>query len=255
MHGPAPESHLFLAAPSAYNARMNYQDIREAAYEANMKIPEYKLAPLTWGNASQADAAKGVFAIKPSGVPYPDLSPAKMVIVDFDGNQVEGDYRPSSDTPTHAVLFKAWPTLGGIVHTHSAHAVGWAQACRSVPVLGTTHADYATMPIPCTAYLSPDAVKGDYETETGRIIVDTLGALGIAPADLKMILVAGHGPFTWGSSAMDAVNNSLVLEEICRMAMYTFSINPAQGTLPAHIIEKHWFRKHGAGAYYGQSGR
>lgn len=230
-----------------------YRSIREAAYEANMKIPAYGLAPLTWGNASQADASRGVFAIKPSGVPYPDLMPEMMVVVDFEGNVVDGTLRPSSDTPTHAVLFKAWPGLGGIVHTHSAHAVGWAQACRSVPVLGTTHADYATIPIPCTEYLSPAAVRGDYEVETGRIIVGTLATIGASPSELKMVLVAGHGPFTWGSGATDAVNNSLVLEEICRMAMFTFAVNPDQAALPPHIVEKHWFRKHGAGAYYGQN--
>ncbi len=229
-----------------------YAVLAQEAYEANMGISEQGLAILTWGNASAADPDAGVFAIKPSGVDYKALSAASMVIVDFEGKVVEGSLRPSSDTATHAALYRAWPALRGVVHTHSPFATGWAQACSPLPLWGTTHADQTTSRIPCTAYLSREAVRGDYELETGKLIVATMAELRLDPAETAMILVAGHGPFTWGNSADKALQNAAILEELCRMALYTRLINPAQGELPDYIIEKHWQRKHGAGAYYGQ---
>ncbi len=232
--------------------KSKYAGLAEEAYKANMGISERGLAILTWGNASAADPDAGVFAIKPSGVAYEALSAASMVIVDFEGKVVEGEMRPSSDTATHAALYRAWPALKGVVHTHSPYATGWAQACSPLPLLGTTHADQTTSRIPCTAYLSRQAVRGDYELETGKLIVTTMAELRLDPAETAMILVAGHGPFTWGDSADKALHNAVILEELCRMALYTRVINPAQGELPDYIIEKHWRRKHGAGAYYGQ---
>ncbi|MDA8409777.1 MAG: L-ribulose-5-phosphate 4-epimerase AraD [Treponema sp.] len=229
-----------------------YAALAEEAFKANMEIPRLGLAILTWGNASAADPSQALFAIKPSGLPYEELTPDSMVIVDFEGKVVEGDYNPSSDTKTHAALFRAWSGLGGIVHTHSTHAVAWAQACAEVPIFGTTHADHSTRPVPCTAYLSPEEVKGDYELETGNIIVRTMKARALDPAEATAILVAGHGPFTWGSSAMKAIHAAAALEEICRMAILTLQVRADQGALPAHIVDKHWRRKHGADAYYGQ---
>lgn len=230
-----------------------YRDLAEEAFAANVKILENKLAILTWGNASSADPALGAFAIKPSGVPYESLSADAMVIVDFDGRVIEGDFKPSSDTKTHAVLFRNWPAVRGIVHTHSTCAVSWAQACSPIPVFGTTHADHHAGEIPCTEYLSEAAVRGDYETETGNLIVETIRRRALDPAELEMILVAGHGPFTWGASAEAAVHNAIVLEEICRMALGTLQIRPGQAPLPDYLVRKHWTRKHGADAYYGQN--
>jgi L-ribulose-5-phosphate 4-epimerase len=232
-----------------------YRHIAEEAYEANLGIPKLGLAILTWGNASAADVGLGVFAIKPSGVAYGQLDVDSMVIVDFEGAVVEGSLNPSSDTPTHAALYRAWTNVGGIVHTHSPYATSWAQACSPVPVFGTTHADQSAEPIPCTPYLSEAAVRGDYEAETGKIIVETLAKLGLAPKDAPMILVAGHGPFTWGASAEKALHNAATLEELCKMALCTRLLSPGQAPLPAYIVDKHWERKHGAGAYYGQKGR
>lgn len=231
-------------------ARFRY--LAAEAYEANMEIAKRGLAILTWGNASAADPDYGVFAIKPSGVPYDSLTEDSMVIVDYEGRAVDGPLEPSSDMKTHAALYRAWPAVRGIVHTHSPFATGWAQACESVPVLGTTHADHAAGSIPCTPYLTEKAVGGDYELETGQLIVAAMRELGFDPAEMTMILVAGHGPFTWGKSAREAIRGALVLEEICKMALYTRLINSARGPLPAHIAEKHWKRKHGAQAYYGQ---
>lgn len=229
-----------------------YRYLAAEAYKANRDIPTHNLAILTWGNASAADPGRGVFAIKPSGVPYEALAEDSMVIVDYEGRVVDGPLAPSSDMKTHAALYRAWPAVRGIVHTHSSFATGWAQACTSVPILGTTHADHATREIPCTPYLSEKEVRGDYELETGNLILTTMKNLRLDPAEITMILVAGHGPFTWGETAEKAIHNAVVLEEICRMALYTRIINPAQGPLPPHIVEKHWQRKHGTNAYYGQ---
>lgn len=229
-----------------------YKTLREEAYEANLEIPRRNLAIYTWGNVSAFDAQKAVFAIKPSGVAYEDLQPEDMVVVDLEGKVVEGKLRPSSDTKTHMVLYRAFPQLGGITHTHSPYAVAWAQARRSVPIFGTTHADHGCREIPCTPLLSPEAVQRDYELETGHLIVSTLKQLELAVDDTTMILVAGHGPFTWGKTAAQSVYHGAVLEEICKMAILTLTIKPIAEPLPEYIVKKHWERKHGPGAYYGQ---
>jgi L-ribulose-5-phosphate 4-epimerase len=229
---------------------MNYKTLREEAYEANMEIPRRGLAIYTWGNVSAFDRERGVFAIKPSGVGYDDLSPESMVVVDLEGRTVEGSLRPSSDTKTHLVLYRAFGGIGGVTHTHSTYATAWAQARRSVPILGTTHADFADRPIPCTDYISPQALERDYETETGNLIVETFRDLD--PLKINMVLAAGHGPFAWGKDAADSVYHAAVLEEVCRMAFLTLQIAPDTQALPEHILRKHWERKHGANAYYGQ---
>jgi len=235
-----------------------YQTLREEAYEANMEISRRGLAIYTWGNSSAFDAAGGIFAIKPSGVDYDKLTPASMVLLDLDGKIVEGSLKPSSDTKTHMVLYREFSALAGnsvrgITHTHSTYAVAWAQAKKGVPVFGTTHADHGTDEIPCTEYMNPDAVKNNYELETGILIIDTLKNKNLNPAHTNMILVAGHGPFTWGESASKSVYNGAVLEEICKMALLTLTLDPLAKPLPEHIIKKHWERKHGPHSYYGQS--
>jgi len=229
-----------------------YKTLREEAFEANMEIPRRALAIYTWGNVSSFDAAKAVFAIKPSGVAYDDLTVASMVIVDLDGKVVDGKLNPSSDTKTHQVLYRDFPGIGGITHTHSTYAVAWAQARKSVPVFGTTHADHGAETIPCTEFMGPVAVARDYELETGNLIVDTFKAAKINHLHMPMVLVAGHGPFAWGANATKSVYHAAVLEEVCKMAQLTLSLNPVCPPLPEHIIHKHWERKHGAGAYYGQ---
>ena len=246
-----------------------YSKLKEEAWAANAEIPARGLALYTWGNVSAFDPELGVFAIKPSGVPYPDLTPDSMVVLDLAGKIVEGNLKPSSDTPTHLVLYREFAVAGGapirgIIHTHSAHAVAWAQALRSIPLFGTTHADHAQAPVPCTPYLSRESVERDYETETGNLIVETFrkGLAATAdragdskplnPAEVQMTLVGGHGPFAWDSSAAKAVYNGAVLEEIARMALYTLELSPNAGSLPQYIVDKHYLRKHGPGAYYGQ---
>nr|WP_315424586.1 L-ribulose-5-phosphate 4-epimerase [uncultured Pedobacter sp.] len=230
----------------------NYQDIKEQAYQANMQLPKLGLVLFTFGNVSAADRAKGVFAIKPSGVPYEDLSPDKMVIVDFDGNTVEGSLRPSSDTKTHAVLYKHWAEIGGIVHTHSTYGTAWAQAQRAIPIFGTTHADHLTVDIPCAPPMADEMIKGNYEYETGFQIMNHFESLGLSYKEVEMILVGNHAPFTWGKTADKAVYNSAVLETVAQMALLTEQINPQAPKLKDSLIEKHYERKHGAGAYYGQ---
>jgi L-ribulose-5-phosphate 4-epimerase len=230
-----------------------YKTLREEAFEANREIPRRNLAIYTWGNVSAFDAAKGVFAIKPSGVAYDDLRAEDMVVVDLDAKVVEGKLNPSSDTKTHGVLYREFSGIRGITHTHSAYAAAWAQARRAVPVYGTTHADQSPREIPCTPVMSPEAVKNNYELETGRLIVETFRQGRIDPAHITMVLVAGHGPFTWGRSAAESVYHGAVLEEICKMALLTLNINSTAAPLPDHIINKHWERKHGPGAYYGQN--
>lgn len=236
-----------------------YRELCQKAYEANMEIPARALALYTWGNVSAFDKNLGVFAIKPSGVPYEELSEQSMVVIDMEGKTVEGTLRPSSDTPTHLVLYREFAiqegrAIGGIIHTHSTHAVAWAQACKPIPVFGTTHADHIQVPVPCTPYLSLEAVKGDYELETGKQIVDLFraGKAPLNPAEVTMALVGGHGPFAWGETALKAVYNGVVLEEIARMATLTIMNNPKAKPLPLHIVKKHYERKHGSGAYYGQ---
>ena len=230
----------------------NYQDIKEQAYQANMQLPKLGLVLFTFGNVSAADRSKGVFAIKPSGVPYEDLSPEKMVIVDFDGNTVEGSLRPSSDTKTHAVLYKHWAEIGGIVHTHSTYGTAWAQAQRAIPIFGTTHADHLTVDIPCAPPMADEMIKGNYEYETGFQIMNHFESLGLSYKEVEMILVGNHAPFTWGKTAEKAVYNSAVLETVAQMALLTEQINPQAPKLKDSLIEKHYERKHGDGAYYGQ---
>jgi len=235
-----------------------FKSLREEAYEANLEIKRQNLAIYTWGNVSALDPGEGVFAIKPSGVDYDKLTAESMVLVDLEGNIVEGNLKPSSDTKTHMVLYREFKGLLGITHTHSPYAVSWAQAKRSVPVYGTTHADHGTEEIPCTEFMSPEAVKNNYEQETGNLIVETFKKLNLDPENNNMVLVGGHGPFTWGppggglSGAMKSVYNAAVLEEVCKMALFTLTLNPQVKPLPEHIIRKHWERKHGPGAYYGQ---
>jgi L-ribulose-5-phosphate 4-epimerase len=229
-----------------------YKTLREEAFEANREIPRRNLAIYTWGNVSAFDPERAVFAIKPSGVAYEDLSPDSMVVVDLEAGIVEGKLSPSSDTKTHCVLYREFPGIRGITHTHSPYAVGWAQARKSVPVYGTTHADHGAQTIPCTELISPEGLRNDYELETGKLIVKTFTGKGMSPADMQMVLVAGHGPFTWGKNAAQSVYHGAVLEEICRMAFLTLSIDPLAQPIPEYIIRKHWDRKHGPGAYYGQ---
>jgi L-ribulose-5-phosphate 4-epimerase len=228
-----------------------YTELKREAFEANLEIPKQGLAIYTFGNVSAFDASAGVFAIKPSGVPYEALSAESMVIVDLDGRVVEGAGRPSSDTNTHAVLYRAFVDIRGICHSHSMYAVAWAQACREIPVFGTTHADHLTAAIPVTEPMSDAAIERDYETETGVQIVERLR--GLDHHEIEMIVVACHGPFTWGKTAQKAVYNSRVLEEIAQMAYLTQSINPTVPPIKDTLIAKHYQRKHGAHAYYGQS--
>lgn len=229
-----------------------YQDIKEQAYQANMQLPKLGLVLFTFGNASAVDRKAGVFAIKPSGVPYSDLSPENMVIVDFEGNTVEGKLRPSSDTKTHAVLYKHWPEIGGIVHTHSTYGTAWAQSQRAIPIYGTTHADHLTADIPCAPPMQDDMIAGNYEYETGFQIMNHLKAAGLSHQEVEMILVGNHAPFTWGKTAEKAVYNSAVLEELARMAFLTEQIRNDVPRLKNSLIKKHYERKHGVDSYYGQ---
>jgi L-ribulose-5-phosphate 4-epimerase len=228
----------------------SYGELKERAWRANLEIPRRGLAIYTFGNVSAFDAERAVFAIKPSGVAYDDLTAADMVVLDVDAKVIEGKLRPSSDTKTHAALYQAFRGLGGIVHTHSTYATAWAQACLPIPIYGTTHADHLAEDVPCTAMMSVQAVQGDYEAETGQQIID--GFRGRNPRQTPMVLVAGHGPFTWGDTPEKAVYHAVVLEELAKMAAITRGLNPAAARLPDHLVRKHFERKHGKGAYYGQ---
>lgn len=229
-----------------------YESIQQEAYNANMQLPKLNLVLFTFGNVSAVDRSQGIFAIKPSGVPYEDLTPASMVIVDFDGNTVEGKLRPSSDTKTHAVLYKHWDTIGGIVHTHSTYATAWAQSLRDIPIYGTTHADHNTVDIPCAAPMSDEMIKGNYEYQTGFQIMNCLKDKGLTYKEIEMILVGNHAPFTWGKDAAKAVYNSAVLETIAQMALLTEQIRSDVPRLKEALIKKHFDRKHGVNSYYGQ---
>ena len=217
-----------------------------------MQLPALGLVMFTFGNVSAADRQLGVFAIKPSGIPYTELSPGKMVIVDFDGKTVDGQWRPSSDTLTHAVLYKHWERIGSIVHTHSTYATAWAQSQRDIPIYGTTHADHNTMDIPCAPPMNDEMIAGNYEYQTGFQIMNTLTQRGLTYEDIEMILVGNHAPFTWGKTPEQAVYNSAVLESIAQMAYLTESINANAPRLKAALIKKHFERKHGPDSYYGQ---
>lgn len=228
-----------------------YTAIKEEAYHCNMQLPQLGLVLFTFGNVSVADRSKGIFAIKPSGVPYDQLTPDQMVIVDFDGNIIEGNLRPSSDTKTHAVLYKHWE-IGGITHTHSTYATAWAQSQRDIPIFGTTHADHLTKDIPCAPPMSDEMIKGNYEYETGFQIMNHFEANGLDYKEVEMILVGNHAPFAWGKDGHKSVYNSAVLETVAQMAHLTEQINPKAPRLKDALINKHYDRKHGGNAYYGQ---
>lgn len=231
-----------------------YQGIKRQAYEANMALPELGLVLYTFGNVSAVDRDAAVFAIKPSGVPYDQLRPKDMVIVDYEARVVEGAMRPSSDTKTHAVLYKHWEHIGGIVHTHSTYATAWAQSQLDIPILGTTHADHLTEDIPCAPVMSDEMIRGDYEHQTGFQILNCFADRGLDYREVEMVLVSNHAPFTWGKNAAKAVYNSAVLEQIAKMAYLSLQVNPRAPRLKEALIRKHYERKHGEGAYYGQEG-
>lgn len=229
-----------------------YQHLKEACYEANMQLPQLGLVLFTFGNASVVDRAAGVFAIKPSGVPYATLRVEDIVILDFEANVVEGNKRPSSDTKTHAVLYKHWDKIGGIVHTHSTYATAWAQTQLDIPILGTTHADHLTVDVPCAPPMDDAMIQGNYEYETGFQIINDFKRRSYSYEEVEMILVGNHAPFTWGKTVEKAVYNSAVLEEVARMAYLSVTIRPDVPRLKEALIQKHYQRKHGTGAYYGQ---
>lgn len=230
-----------------------YRELKEIAWRCNMELPKLGLALHTFGNASAVDRGRGVIAIKPSGVPYDELRPDMIVVVALDNRVVEGTLRPSSDTRTHTLLYRRFEKIGGVVHTHSPYAVAWAQAGFSVPILGTTHADHLPLDIPCTKRMTAAMIRGDYEEETGNLIVNTLARKSYE--DAPMVLVAGHGPFAWGATPEKAVYHSLMLEELSKIAYLTLQINPRAPRLGRPLIEKHYQRKHGPDSYYGQTGR
>ena len=229
------------------------EELKQKVYEANMLLPAYHLVTFTWGNVSAIDRESGLFVIKPSGVEYDKLSPEDMVVVDLEGNVVEGKYRPSSDTPTHLVLYKRFPQIGGIVHTHSPFATSWAQAGRGIPCYGTTHADYLYGEIPCIRNLTPQEIDEGYEENTGIVIADEFERLGLDPVAMPGALCKNHGLFTWGKDAHEAVHNAVVVEEVAKMALYTEMINPKAEPTPQAMQDKHYLRKHGKNAYYGQA--
>ncbi len=226
--------------------------LKQQVLEANLELPKLGLVDFTWGNVSARDAASGAVVIKPSGVPYASMKQDDMVVVDREGRVLEGTLRPSSDLPTHLELYRQFPGIGGIVHTHSTWATVWAQTCRGIPALGTTHADYFFGEIPCTQQLSEPQIAGQYEAQTGVAIVDCLRTRGIDPAHMPAVLVANHGPFAWGADAAAAVHNAAVLEVVARMAFLSMQMDPALPAMPQQLLEKHFLRKHGPGAYYGQ---
>jgi len=230
----------------------NYNNLKQAAFEANMQLPALNLVLFTFGNVSVADRSKQVFAIKPSGIPYEALSADKMVIVDFDGNTIEGDLRPSSDTKTHAVLYKHWEKIGSIVHTHSTYATAWAQSLRDIPIFGTTHADHNTVDIPCAAPMDDAMIAGNYEYETGFQIMNCFKEKNLSYEEVEMMIVGNHAPFTWGKDGNKAVYNAAVLEQVAKMAWLTEQINPQAPRLKEALIKKHYERKHGPDSYYGQ---
>ncbi|GGD87422.1 L-ribulose-5-phosphate 4-epimerase [Paenibacillus nasutitermitis] len=227
-------------------------DLKQAVWEANMELPKYGLVTFTWGNVSGIDRERGLVAIKPSGVPYEELTPEHIVIVDLEGKVVEGKLRPSSDTPTHAALYRAFEGIGGIVHTHSPWATSWAQAGRAIPALGTTHADYFYGEIPCTRPMTQAEIQGEYELETGHVIIDTFIKGGIDPNQVPAALVYSHAPFCWGKDAHNAVHNAVVVEEAAKMALHTLQLNPNAQPMDQHLLDRHYLRKHGKNAYYGQ---
>lgn len=228
---------------------MSIQELKQQVFQANLDIVKHGLVIFTWGNVSGIDREKGWVVIKPSGVSYNNMKAEDMVVVDLDGNTVEGRLKPSSDTPTHVELYKAFPSVGGIVHTHSTYATAWAQAGRDIPNIGTTHADYFSGDIPCTRDMTKEEVEGEYEKDTGTVIVERFSQLN--PVHVPGVLVKNHGPFSWGKDPDEAVHNAVVMEQVAKMAFIAYQVNP-ELTMNELLVQKHFFRKHGPGAYYGQ---
>ena len=229
------------------------EELKQQVLEANLLLPKHGLVTFTWGNVSGIDRERGLVVIKPSGVEYDGMKAEDMVVVDLNGNRVEGRYKPSSDTPTHVALYKAFPTLGGIVHTHSRWATSFAQAGRGIPPFGTTQGDYFYGEIPCTRRMTPEEIAGEYELETGNVIIETFIKRDISPADIPAVLVCSHGPFAWGTDPMNAVHNAVVLEEVAFMAFHAMALTPGLPPMQQELLDKHYLRKHGANAYYGQN--
>ena len=226
------------------------EQLKKDVLEANLELVKYNLVTFTWGNVSGIDRDAGLVVIKPSGVSYDNMTADDMVVVDLQGNVVEGKWKPSSDTPTHLVLYNAFPHIGGVVHTHSRNATSWAQAGRGIPAYGTTHGDYFYGEIPCTRKMTIEEIAGEYEAETGNVIVETFQ--GKSPDDIPAVLVHSHGPFTWGNDAHNAVHNAVVLEELAYMALQTETLKLNTSTMQKELLDKHYLRKHGKNAYYGQ---
>ena len=228
------------------------EKLKQEVLEANLLLPKYQLVTFTWGNVSGIDRESGLVAIKPSGVSYDEMSAEDMVLVDLDGKVVEGKWKPSSDTPTHVALYKAFANIGGVVHTHSRWATTFAQAGIDIPAMGTTHADYFYGDIPCTRRLTEEEIRGAYEAETGRVIIETFANRGINPDDVPGVIVMSHGPFVWGTDPHNAVHNAVVMEEVAFMDWHAMMLNPAHRDMQQALLDKHYLRKHGANAYYGQ---
>lgn len=228
------------------------EQLKEEVFQANLELPERGMIKYTWGNVSAVDREKGLFVIKPSGVGYDDMQASDMVVCDFDGNVIEGDLNPSSDMPTHAVLYKEFPEIGAVVHTHSTWATIWAQAGLDVPAMGTTHADTFYGTVPCARFLTQAEIDRGYEEETGNAIVETFRERGIKPMEIPGVLLHGHGPFTWAKDAKGAVLNAVVLDEVCKTNLFARQLNAFAEELPQRILDKHYLRKHGKNAYYGQ---
>ncbi len=228
------------------------EKLKQEVLEANLLLPKHGLITFTWGNVSGIDRESGLVVIKPSGVEYDGMQAEDMVVVDLDGNRVEGKYKPSSDTPTHVALYKAFPSLGGIVHTHSRWATSFAQAGKGIPAFGTTQGDYFYGEIPCTRKMTPEEIAGAYELETGNVIIETFKSRGIDPAQVPAVLVMSHGPFAWGTDPHNAVHNAVVLEEVAFMAFHAMALTPGLPPMQQELLDKHYLRKHGPGAYYGQ---
>lgn len=228
------------------------ENLKQKVYEANLKLVEYKLVLFTWGNVSEIDRESGLVVIKPSGVDYDKMTPDDMVVMNLNGEKVEGRLNPSSDTPTHLELYRRFPEIKGVAHTHSTFAVSFAQAGSEIPCYGTTHADFAFGAVPCTRDLTKEEIEGEYELNTGKVIVETFRTRGIKPMDVPSVLVASHGPFSWGKDADNAVHNAVVLEEVSFMAWHTMMMAQGIGPMDQNLLDKHYLRKHGANAYYGQ---
>ena len=228
------------------------EELKQQVLQANLLLPKYGLVTFTWGNVSGIDRERGLMVIKPSGVEYGAMTAGDMVVVDLEGRRVEGQWKPSSDTDTHLALYRAFPALGGVVHTHSRWAASFAQAGRGIPALGTTQGDYFYGEIPCTRRMTPEEIAGRYELETGNVIVETFRTRSIDPAQVPAVLVHSHGPFTWGTSPHDAVHNAVVLEEVAFMAFHAMALSPGLSPMQQELLDKHYLRKHGPGAYYGQ---